>query len=84
MYTIGTLPLIRLICDPGRWTQLWYADDASASGTLPELRIIVLIYFARVVLVLAITLNPQRVLLLLMNNGLVKLLLSLEIWGFRW
>ena len=38
MYAIGTLPLIRLLCDPERWTQLWYADDASAGGTLPELR----------------------------------------------
>ena len=38
MYAIGTLPLIRLLRDPGRWTQLWYADDASAGGTLPELR----------------------------------------------
>ena len=39
MYAIGTLPLIRLLRDPGWWTQLWYVDDASAGGTLPELRI---------------------------------------------
>ena len=32
-YAIGTLPLIYSLCDPGQWTQLWYADDASASGT---------------------------------------------------
>ena len=38
MYAIGTLPLIRSLHDPGRWTQLWYADDASAGGTLSELR----------------------------------------------
>ena len=38
IYAIGTLPLIRSLYDPGRWTQLWYADDASASGTLPGLR----------------------------------------------
>ena len=38
MYAIGTLPLIHSLNDPGRWTQLWYADDASTSGTLPELR----------------------------------------------
>ena len=37
MYAIGTLPLIHLPCDPGQWKQLWYADDVSASGTLPEL-----------------------------------------------
>ena len=38
MYAIGTLPLIHSLNDPGHWTQLWYADDASASGALPELR----------------------------------------------
>ena len=38
MYAIGTLLLIRLLRDPGWWTQLWYADDASAGGTLSELR----------------------------------------------
>ena len=38
MYAVGTLPLIRSLHDPGRWTQLWYADDASAGGTLSELR----------------------------------------------
>ena len=38
MYAIGTLPLIRSLNDPGHWTQLWYADDASASGALPKLR----------------------------------------------
>ena len=37
MYAIGTLPLICLLHDPGWWIQLWYADDASAGGTLPEL-----------------------------------------------
>ena len=37
-YMIDTLPLIHLVHDPGWWTQLWYADDASAGGTLPELR----------------------------------------------
>ena len=38
MYVIETFPLTRSINDPEQWTQLWYADDASASGTLPELR----------------------------------------------
>ena len=33
MYAIGTLPLIGSLNDSGQWTQLWYADDASASGT---------------------------------------------------
>ena len=37
MYAIGTLPLIRSLYDPTQWTQLWYADDASAGGTLPAL-----------------------------------------------
>ena len=37
MYAIGTLPLIHSLHDPGWWTQLWYADDASAGGTLAEL-----------------------------------------------
>ena len=37
VYAIGTLLLIRSLSDPGQWTQLWYADDASAGGTLPEL-----------------------------------------------
>ena len=38
MYAIGILPLFHSLNDPGQWTQLWYADDASASGALPELR----------------------------------------------
>ena len=38
MYAVGTLPLIRSLHDPGRWTQLWYADDASAGGALSDLR----------------------------------------------
>ena len=37
MYAIGVLPLIHSLRDPGQWTQLWHADDASAGGTLPEL-----------------------------------------------
>ena len=82
-YVIGTLPLIHSLRDPGRWTWLWYADDASAGETLLSC-IIGLMYFALVVPVLAITLSPQRVLVLLMNHGGVKLLQSLVIWGFRW
>jgi len=35
---VGTLPLIHSLHKPGHWTQLWYADDASAGGTLLELR----------------------------------------------
>ena len=39
MRLVYTLPLIHYsLCDPGRWTQLWYADDAFAGRTLPELR----------------------------------------------
>ena len=37
MYAIGTLPLICSLNNPTRWTQLWYADDASAGGLLPDL-----------------------------------------------
>ena len=37
MYAIGILPLIHSLKDPGRRTQQCYVDDASASGTLPEL-----------------------------------------------
>jgi len=37
MYAVGTLPLIRSFHNPGHWTQLWYADGASAGGTLLEL-----------------------------------------------
>ena len=33
MYAIGTLPLIRSLRNPSRWTQIWYADDASAGGS---------------------------------------------------
>ena len=37
MYGVGTLPLIRPLHNPGHWTQLWYADDASAGGILLDL-----------------------------------------------
>ena len=37
MYAVGTLPLIRSLHNPGHWTQLWYADDASAGRTLLDL-----------------------------------------------
>ena len=37
MYAVGTLPSIRSLHNPGHWTQLWYADDASAGGTLLDL-----------------------------------------------
>ena len=37
MYAIGTLPLICSLHNPGHWTLLWYADDASAGGTLLDL-----------------------------------------------
>ena len=36
MYAIGTLPLIRSLHDPSCWTQIWYADDASAGGSLED------------------------------------------------
>jgi len=37
VYVVGTLPLIRSLHNPGHWTQLWYAEDTSAGGTLLEL-----------------------------------------------
>ena len=37
MYAVGTLPLIRSLHNPTHWTQLWYADDASAGGSLSDL-----------------------------------------------
>jgi len=38
MYAVGMLPLIQSLHNPTRWTQLWYADDASAGGSLSDLR----------------------------------------------
>jgi len=38
MYAVGTLHLIRPLHNPTRWMQLWYADDASAGGSLSDLR----------------------------------------------
>ena len=38
LYAIGTMPLIRLLKNPSLWTQVWYADDASACGKLCHLR----------------------------------------------
>ena len=32
------MPLIRLLKNPSLWTQVWYADDASACGKLCHLR----------------------------------------------
>ena len=37
MYALGTLPLIRAVTSPGA-NQTWYADDASAGGTLRHIR----------------------------------------------
>ena len=82
MYAIGTLPLIHSLNDFGQWTQLWYANDASASGTLPG--IIGSISFVHMVLILATILNLQKVLLSSMNDGRVKLLQCSVIWEFRW
>ena len=38
VYALGTLPLIQSLQSPQSWTQLWYADDASAGGLLKNLR----------------------------------------------
>ena len=37
MYAIGTLPLIRSLHNPSHWTQIWYANDASAGGCLEDI-----------------------------------------------
>ena len=39
MYAIGTLPLIHKLQGEGDVTQAWYADDASAGGRTPDLRV---------------------------------------------
>ena len=36
LYAVGTLPLIRSLKNPD-WTQVWYADDASACGELTSI-----------------------------------------------
>ena len=38
MYALGTLPLIRAVTTPGA-KQSWYADDATAGGSLTNIRI---------------------------------------------
>ena len=38
LYAIGTLPLIKLLKNPSKWTQVWYTDDASACGRLTYIR----------------------------------------------
>ena len=35
---LGTLSLIQQLKNPGRWPQVWYADDSSACGKLSSLR----------------------------------------------
>jgi len=37
IYVVGTLPLIHSLHNPGNWTQLWYANNASTGETLLEL-----------------------------------------------
>ena len=38
LYAVGTLPLIQSLKNPSAWTQVWYADDASACGELTSIR----------------------------------------------
>ena len=37
MYAAGILPLVLSLKNPSWWTQLWYADNASAAGILDDL-----------------------------------------------
>ena len=82
MYAIGTLPLIRSLRDPGRWTQLWYADDASACVTLPELHK----WFNLLCLrgpAFGYHPKPTKSFVVVTDRWKMKLLLFLLIWGFR-
>ena len=38
LYAVGTLPLISSLKRPSLWTQMWYADNASACGRLVHIR----------------------------------------------
>ena len=38
LYAVGTLPLIQSLKGVGSYVQIWYADDASACGSLSDLR----------------------------------------------
>ena len=38
LYAVGTLPLIQSLKGVGSCAQIWYADDASACGSLSDLR----------------------------------------------
>ena len=38
MYALATIPLINRLSDTPNVVQVWYADDATASGSLPSLR----------------------------------------------
>ena len=38
LYAVGTLPLIQSLKNPSAWTQVWYADNASACGELTSIR----------------------------------------------
>ena len=37
MYTVSTLPLICSLCNLSHRTQVWYADDAAAGGSLCDI-----------------------------------------------
>ena len=37
VYAVAILPLIHSLNDRSRWTQMWYADDASAGGLLTDM-----------------------------------------------
>ena len=43
VYAVGILPQIRSLQMAERFTQIWYADDASAGGLLKDLYLIGLI-----------------------------------------
>ena len=82
MYAIGTLPLIRSLCDPSHWIQIWYADDASAGGSLEDIHEWFSLLCSRGP-AFGYFLNLLRALLSLVKIVRVELKIFFMIWEFR-